>query len=87
MNSGLIVLGNLSEVKIEDNPKLLNDSMELHGADQTLNGMEFRLEKNLVNGKSQNQTVVGAGGLGQGSPKVSSCDRALVRQLFLLKIR
>lgn len=78
---GLIAVGNISEVKAEDNPPaLLNDNKELQAVEQTLNGMEVDLEKkNLVNGNSQNETVSGAGGLGQGSPKVSSCDRALVR--------
>ena len=56
----------------------MNDNMEVHGAEHTLNGMEFRLEKSIGNGKSQNESVVGAGGLGQGSPTVRSCDRALV---------
>lgn len=83
-------MGNISEVKAEDNsPAPVNDSKELQAVEQTLNGMEVDLEKkNLVNGKSQNETVSGAGGLGQGSPKVSFCDRNLVRlnfsSLFLL---
>ena len=51
--------------------------------EQTLNGMEVDLEKkNLVNGKAQNETVSEAGGLGQGSPKVSFWDRALVQLNF-----
>ncbi|KAG0558376.1 hypothetical protein KC19_10G023100 [Ceratodon purpureus] len=64
-------VGNISEVKAEDNsPAPVNDSKELQAVEQTLNGMEVDLEKkNLVNGKSQNETVSGAGGLGQGSPK------------------
>lgn len=81
---GLIAVGNISEVKKEDNPStLLNDNKEVHAVEQTLNGMEVDLEKkNLVNGNAQNETVSGAGGLGQGSPKVSSCYRSSVRLNF-----